>query len=195
MIDDRVLLQDIRRMDAGALAQAFDLYASAIYKYAYRHAGDAILADQIAGDVFARLIEQLSLGLGPRANLRSYLFEVAYHLVVDQVRYSQKVLPIRLVEFTLPAANLTDLVVERQMQWESVWRAIRDDLTEYQRHVVILRFMEGFSLKETARILGKTVGSIKVAQNRAVAIIRKALEEQETNRKLETENTSSGPPV
>jgi len=162
-------------MDAGALAKVFDLYASGLYKYVYRRCGHAIVADQIVGDVFAKLLEQLSVGCGPGSNLRSYLFEIAHHLVVDHIRYSHRMAPIGIFDFTCPAAY-TEMAVEQQMLLEGIWRAIRDDLTGLQRDVILLRFMEGFSLKETARILGKTVGGVKLAQNRAMAALRKSLQ-------------------
>ena len=162
-------------MDAGALAKVFDLYASGLYKYVYRRCGHAIVADQIVGDVFAKLMEQLSQGCGPGSNLRSYLFEIAHHLVVDHIRYSNRMAPLGIFDFTCPAAY-TEMAVEQQMLLEGIWRAIRDDLTGYQRDVILLRFMEGFSLKETARILGKTVGGVKLAQNRAMAVLRKSLQ-------------------
>ena len=54
--------------------------------------------------------------------------------------------------------------------------AIQHDLTEDQRHVIILRFLEEFSLRETAATLGKEVGHVKVIQNRALAKLRKAVE-------------------
>jgi RNA polymerase sigma-70 factor, ECF subfamily len=178
MNDMQVLLQDIRRMDAQALTQVFDLYASSIYKYAFRHCGNAIIADQIVGDVFAKLLEQLSQGNGPNSNIRSYLFEIAHHQIVDEVRHYNRTTSIEKVEFSLHDAKYTDLAVEDEMLMDVVLRAIENDLTENQRHVIILRFMEGFSLKETAQIMGKSVTNIKVTQNRAVAAIRKALEFQ-----------------
>ena len=64
------------------------------------------------------------------------------------------------------------------MLFETVLRAIMNDLTEDQRHVLILRFMEGFSLKETAVIIGKKVGNVKVIQNRAISALREALDYQ-----------------
>jgi RNA polymerase sigma-70 factor (ECF subfamily) len=176
MNDNKILLHEVQRMDAAALARVFDLYATALYKYAYRRCGHAIVADQIVGDVFAKLMEQLSVGCGPGSNLRSYLFEIAHHLVVDHIRYSHRMAPISFFDFTCPASAYTEVAVEHQMLLEGIWRSIRDDLTGYQRDVILLRFMEGFSLKETARILGKTVGGVKLAQNRAVAVLRKSLQ-------------------
>ena len=166
-------------MDARALAEVFDLYAPAIYKYAYGQSNNALLADQTVGEVFAKLLEQLSLGRGPSSNLRAYLFEIAYHCIVDEIRHSQRVQSMLTAEFAAPAPGDTGLVLEQHLLLEVVRRSMRDDLSDDQRHVVILRFLEDFSLKETARIMGKKVGHIKVLQQRAVAALRRALDRQE----------------
>ncbi len=178
MDDTQVLLQAVRRMDAEALAKVFDLYATAIYKYAYRHCGDAIMADQIVGDVFSKLLEQLSQGRGPTSNLRSYLFEMAHHTMVDDIRRVHKMTPLGAAELAIPVTGSTDITVEDQTLLEIVLRTMQCKLTDDQRHVVILRFFEDFSLKETALIMGKKVNNIKVIQNRAVAALRKAIDDQ-----------------
>ena len=43
-----------------------------------------------------------------------------------------------------------------------------------QRIVIILRFLEDFSLKETAEIIGKDVNNVKVIQNRGIAKLKKS---------------------
>jgi RNA polymerase sigma-70 factor, ECF subfamily len=183
MDDKAVLLRAVREMNAEALTKVFDLYAPAIYKYAFHYCHIATVADQIVGDVFARLIEQLSLGKGPSSNLRSYLFEIAYHAVVDDFRYYRTRRPLDAAEGFLPSANYTDRTAEEQILFKNVLRAIRNDLTEDQRHVLILRFLEGFSVKETALIMGKTVTNTKVIQNRALAALRQSLDDEELDYK------------
>src|ERR1044071_9417131 len=91
---DTALLDSLRRMEGGALTQVFDQYALTLYNYIMRRCNDPVLADNIVGDVFSRLLERLSSGEGPRSNLRSYLFETAYNLLVDQIRYSQHRMPL-----------------------------------------------------------------------------------------------------
>jgi RNA polymerase sigma-70 factor (ECF subfamily) len=61
------------------------------------------------------------------------------------------------------------------MMFDLILKAIQDELTDDQRHVIVLRFMEEFSLQETAAILGKKVNHVKVIQNRALAKLRKAI--------------------
>jgi RNA polymerase sigma factor (sigma-70 family) len=131
----------------GCSAMAFACIAApAIYKYAHRHCGNAVMADQIVGDAFEKLLEQLSQGGGPNSNLRSYLFEMAYHAMVDEIRDTRRTTSISIVESFLPAANSTEITAEEQTLLEAVFRAIRCELTEDQRRIIILRFLEDFSL-------------------------------------------------
>src|SRR5215212_4922785 len=170
------LLEAASRMNVDALAKIFDLYAPAIYNYAFRLCRDPIASDQIVGDVFAKLSEDLSTGRGFIINLRAYLYELAYHLIVNEARYSQPLVPIKgddLLDYVRYSADGSS---KNWASFDAAMRAIMHDLKDDQRHVIILRFMEGFSLKETAAIIGKKVNNVKVIQNRAVAALRKILD-------------------
>ena len=138
------------------------------------------MADQIVGDVFAKLLDHLASGNGPRSNLRSYLYQTAYHIVVDEARSSLRQAPLEALTSLSPEGPSGLLGVENQILLEKIIDSIQHDLTEDQRHVVILRFLEEFSLRETAAVLGKEVNHVKVIQNRAIAKLRKVLESSET---------------
>jgi RNA polymerase sigma-70 factor (ECF subfamily) len=169
------LLEAARNMDKEALIEIFDLYSSSLYNYALRLCNDPLRADHIVGDVFAKLLEQLSAGHGPSTNLRSYLYETTYHLIVDDARYAHREAPLEVVDFGRHDGYGSRVTLENRMLFDAVIAAIKKDLTEDQRHVIILRFLEGFSLRETADIMGKEVYNVKVIQNRGVAKLRKAL--------------------
>jgi RNA polymerase sigma-70 factor, ECF subfamily len=174
------LLKAAQKLDEEALTTIFDSFAPAIYKYALRLCHDPIEADNIVGDVFSQLLEQFAGGKGPRTNLRSYLYQTAYHLVVDRSRENKHTAPLEVAinvqekERTVPTATQ----IEERVLMEALVSAMNSELTEDQRHVIILRFLEDFSLKETAQIIGKEVNNVKVIQNRGIAKLRKALEHQ-----------------
>jgi RNA polymerase sigma-70 factor (ECF subfamily) len=172
---DTTLLEAAKEMDREALVKVFDTYSSAIYNYAFRLCNDALMADNIVGDVFVKLLEHLSAGRGPSSNLRSYLYEMAYHLVVDESRYSNRTTQIEAVNLLSPFENSANMSVEDRIIFNSVIRAIQTSLTVDQRHVIILRFLEGFSVHETAVIIGKEESNVKVIQNRAITALRRAL--------------------
>ena len=94
MTDGVALLKAAQKLDEDALTAIFDQFAPAIYKYTLRLCHDPIVADNIVGDVFAQLLEQFAAGKGPRTNLRSYLYQTAYHLVVDRSRDNQHNAPL-----------------------------------------------------------------------------------------------------
>jgi RNA polymerase sigma-70 factor, ECF subfamily len=176
METDTPLLNAARQMDKDALVKIFDLYSRALFNYALRLCGDRVMADHIVGDVFAKLVDQLSSGNGPTANLRSYLYETTYHQLVDEARYARRRAPLEVTDWLPQDGNSAFLRVEDQILFEEIVHTIRNELTADQRHVVILRFLEEFSLHETAAIIGKPVGHVKVIQSRAMARLRGSLE-------------------
>ncbi|MBK9925924.1 MAG: sigma-70 family RNA polymerase sigma factor [Anaerolineales bacterium] len=181
MIKDGVtLLKAAQKLDEDALTTIFDEFAPAIYKYALRLCHDPIDADNIVGDVFSQLLEQFANGKGPRTNLRSYLYQTAYHLVVDRSRDNKHTAPLEVAVNIQERARTvpTATQIEERVLMEALVSAMNSELTDDQRHVIILRFLEDFSLKETAQIIGKEVNNVKVIQNRGVAKLRKALEHQ-----------------
>ena len=176
METDRALLNAARQMDKDSLVKIFDLYSSALYHYALRLCGDRMLSDQIVGDVFARLLDQISIGKGPTANLRSYLYEATYHKIIDETRYSRRRAPLEVADWLHRDREPSHLRLEQQVLFEQIVQVIQEQLNADQRHVLILRFLEGFSLRETATIMGKKEEHVKVIQSRAIARLRGVLD-------------------
>ena len=170
------LLEAARNMDQDALVKIFDLYSSALFNYALRLCGNPVTADHIVGDVFAKLLEQLSTRNGPTSNLRSYLYQSVYHRLIDEVRESQRRAPLEVAASLPQDAHISSMSMEDQLVLRQILHVIRHKLKSDQRHVIVLRFLEGFSLRETAAIIGKKVDHVKVIQGRAIAVLRKSLE-------------------
>lgn len=177
---DLELLNFARMMDQDALVKIFDLYSSALYKYALSLCNDPMTADHVVGDVFEKLLVQFAAGEGPRDNLRSYLYQATYHRIIDETRFSQRRMSLEAVEWLRPDAQAGFISLEDQMLFRQVLHAIQNDLTDDQRHVMILRFLEGFNLRDTATIMGKKEDHVKVIQSRAITKLRKALVYKET---------------
>ena len=174
---DLSLLEAARSMKQEALVSIFDLYSAPLYNYALRLCHDPLAADNVVGDVFAKFLDQLAAGKGPNTNLRSYLYQMTYHLIVDEARISHREAPLEVVDYVQGKGNGHTAFTgfENRILLDTLVMAIRNELTEDQRHVIILRFLEGFSLRETADIIGKQVYNVKVIQNRGIAKLRKVL--------------------
>lgn len=173
--DESAVLTAAGSLDRDALTAIFEEYAPALYKYLLRLGLYTLEADQVVGDVFARLLEKLGEGKGPRTNLRSYLFQTAYHIVVDHARDRQRTASLDVVDTLREEKQPVQAQTEEKMLLEQLAQAMAFDLTEDQRNVLILRFQEEFSLQETADITGKNVNAVKALQNRAIIKLREAL--------------------
>jgi RNA polymerase sigma-70 factor, ECF subfamily len=170
------LLKAARNLDKNALAQIFDMYSPALYKFISRLLHDPVLSDQIVAEVFVQLVEELGAGRGPRTNIRSYLYQLAYRLVLERFRdmhpHSHLEVAIRNLEKDKSAPE--SQIDERGMM-EALLASMNTELSEDQRIVIILRFLEDFSLKETAEIIGKDVNNVKVIQTRGIAKLKKSM--------------------
>ena len=66
-----------------------------------------------------------------------------------------------------------------QMEGSNAARELLDQLSEKAREIIVLRVFVGLSAEETAEITGSTAGAVRVAQHRALATLRKALEKKQ----------------
>jgi len=66
-------------------------------------------------------------------------------------------------------------MVEERLLLENLSFAMEQALTPEQRNVIVLRFQEDFSLKETADIIGTNVNAVKALQNRGIKKLRQTM--------------------
>ncbi len=169
---EAALLARARDLDPGALGQIHDEFYPEIYRFALYRVGDAESAADIAADVFLRLLDALHAGRPPRTTLRGWLFGVAAHQVADYWRGQRA--PADLPEDVPDGHSLVGEVEDRLRRGE-VRKAIRR-LTEEQQHILALRFGDGFSVEESASLMGKSVTAVKALQFRALEALRRHLD-------------------
>ena len=171
------LLKAARNLDPEALAAIFDMFSPALYKFISRFVHDPSMSDLIVADVFAQLVEEFAVGNGPRSNLRSHLYRAAYQLIVLRLGEASpsSSLQVAISSRQADGSELIPSEGEEQIQRQILLSTMNNELSEDQRMVIILRFLEDFSLKETADILGKSISNIKVIQSRGLVRLRKAL--------------------
>jgi len=134
--------------------------------------------EDIASEVFLRLLGALQRGRGPRANLRGWLLGTASHLVTDHYRHGFRRATAELDEHHPDHGESPAAAAERSLEELRVRRAMQG-LTRDQQDVLALRFSEERSLEETAQIMERSVAAVKVLQFRALAALRRALGEEE----------------
>jgi RNA polymerase sigma-70 factor (ECF subfamily) len=158
-------------LDPRALGQIHDEFYPEIYRYALYRVGDSEVAADIAADVFLRLLDTLHAGRPPQTTLRGWLFGVAAHRVADHWRTPHVTVTLHDdVADTLSVAG----EVEDRLRRGEVRVALRR-LTEEQQQTLALRFGDGFSVEESAAVMGKSVTAVKALQFRALEALRRHL--------------------
>lgn len=184
-IEDRLLFR-LQQGDDGAVIAVYKQFFSPLFHYTRLKTGDATLAEDIVSDVFVKLIRSLGTNSAPRSHLRGWLFRVARNEIATHYQKADKVNVIHLEEW-MPAPTETnpDQVIGDVLDIHRMRHAMRM-LNDEQQEVLILRFGQRLSLKETADLMDKSISAIKSLQFRAVDTLRQIL--LQTNSGLEASN-------
>jgi RNA polymerase sigma-70 factor (ECF subfamily) len=169
------LLARAQHCDPKALSEIFDVYYERIYTYIYRRVGQSGLCEDLAAEVFLRLLEAINTNHGPRSSLAAWLYRVAHNLIVDHYRKAGKNATQSLEDWLVTAPDNPTERVEAELVCDQLRVAV-SRLTSEQQQVVALKFVEGMSNSEVGMILGKPEGAIKSLQHRALAALRRQIE-------------------
>ncbi len=144
----------------------------------------AVDPEDCLGECFVHMVRGLSSFEGDEAALRTWSFTIARSRMVDSWRSAGR-RPVRAtgdVPETYDRLHHLDAADDPLLQREAI-RAVLGRLTPDQRSVLLLRVLDQFSIAETAAIIGKSQGAVKVLQNRAIKTLRRHLQ----GRSLETD--------
>ncbi|MDE3090215.1 MAG: sigma-70 family RNA polymerase sigma factor, partial [Chloroflexota bacterium] len=129
---------------------------------------DTPTAEDLTAQVFLKAWERVEHYQIRGLPFGAWLFQIARNLVIDHYRTRREVAPLESGDAgDLRDALDIDEVVEQRLEAERLRRALQR-LTEEQRQVLTLKFIDGFSTAEIARTLGKKPGAIRALQMRGL---------------------------
>lgn len=135
--------------------------------------GNQALADDLAQESFIKAYLAIHT-FSSRSKLSTWLFRIAYNNFIDYSRKRRtEVSDIESAGRVLAADGADDA-----FEHESLYMAIRK-LSDQEKAVVLLFYMEDKSVKEIARILEKKEGAVKVQLSRAREHIREFLKSRD----------------
>ena len=171
--------------DQGAMAILYECFFDRIYRYVLARIGSVPEAEDLTEEVFIRMLRSLGgfqLQNGNESiGFSAWLFRIAHNLIVDRVRQeSYREAQLFLIQNSLMDGDGLEDELDRRWNQQALAQAVAS-LTPTQRDVITLRFAAGLSLAETAAVLGKQVGNVKVLQHNALVFLRKLLEIEQEN--------------
>jgi len=174
--DERSALKGLQKFDSQSISAIYDQYFIEIYRYVRYRVNDDTLAEDIASDVFVRLLEASKKKKGPQTNLKGWLIATASNAVNDHLRRQYR-RPTEALSDSMPDMD-TSIRAEVDLREQS--QAVKTayaQLTSEQQHVLALRFGQGYSLDETASHMNKKVNAVKALQFRALASLQRLVGE------------------
>ncbi len=147
-----------------------------LYRFVYYRVQNREEAQDITQETYARAIAYLEKHQQQIIDYGGYLRTISMNIIRDQWRAKKRrgagSIPIEDTDpMELAVEDFTDLVNDRSMVAEAL-----EHLTPEQRRVIELRIIKGYTVAETARVLRRKEGAIRVLQYRAIHALADILE-------------------
>lgn len=162
-----------RRGDRDAFRALFETYQDRVYSIALRYTGDPAQALDIAQDVFVKLLNNIGDFRG-ESGFETWLYRMVVNRCLDQRRRGRRLVALLEGFFARSEqASALEGLLRSEMQ-EQVQRVVAT-LPPEQRIAVVLRYTEGLSYDEIARITRVSAGTVASRLNRAHKFLERRL--------------------
>ncbi|MER5453686.1 ECF subfamily RNA polymerase sigma factor, BldN family [Micromonospora sp. NPDC002389] len=174
------LVERAQAGEAEAFGLIYDRYVDTVFRFVYFRVGNRQLAEDLTSDTFLRALKRIGSFTWQGRDLGAWLVTIARNLVADHFksgRYRLEVTTGDVLDADRedrgPEGSPEAAVVEHITNVALLTAVKR--LNPEQQECIVLRFLQGFSVAETARAMGKNEGAIKALQYRAVRALARLL--------------------
>ncbi|GEP48816.1 sigma-70 family RNA polymerase sigma factor [Microbacterium saccharophilum] len=160
--------------DAARLTALYDAHAGSVWRYVVHLTGDRTGADDVVQETLLRAWRSPRILEQDPATMRSWLFTVARHLVIDEVRSAHHRHEQAVSELPERArSDDTDALFEAILIEEAL-----ATLTPEHRAVIVTAYYGGRSIAQAAVELGVPEGTVKSRLHYALRALRLAFQER-----------------
>jgi RNA polymerase sigma-70 factor (ECF subfamily) len=163
------LVELARGGDKEAFGLLYDHYHVSVYRFVYYRVGSVQLAEDLTGETFFRALRSMNGFRWQGRDFGAWLMTIARNLVTDHFKSGRT----RLEQTTEDMSTLDtetegpESSVLAHLTNEALLGALRE-LPQDQQDCLVMRFLQGMSIAETADVLGRSAGAVKQLQLRAV---------------------------
>jgi len=174
MTEDTALARRLKRRDPRALAELYDSFGRAVYFVIYRVVEDQGTAEDLVQETFLRVWTHIAAFDRSRGSLGRWILAVARNQAIDYVRSRHG----RMARGSVPVENWnvssssteTQAIAKLDGTW-ALGRALAK-LSERQRALLNLAFVEGLTHVEMAARLALPLGTVKTWIRGALQALR-----------------------
>ena len=174
------LVERAQAGDAEAFGELYDRYVDLVYRYVYYRVGSSQVAEDLTSETFLRALRRISSFTWQGRDVGAWFVTIARNLIADHYKSGRYRLEMTTDDIVETGAKLVsdgpEGAVLASMQNKVLLEAVKK-LGPEQQECVVLRFLQGLSVAETAQAMGKNEGAIKALQYRAIRSLGRLLPE------------------
>jgi RNA polymerase sigma-70 factor (ECF subfamily) len=172
-LSDAALVRLAQEGQVEAVGQLYDRHQARIYRYIRARIYDNMSAQDLTGEVFLKMVANIQTYQERGTPFSAWLYRIAHNHLINHNHQDQTVrlAPFDQAEYAPVMGNNPAVVVEKKQIEQELLLAL-EGIDTLQREVVVLRFLVGLSLQETAAALEKSVAAIKSIQHRGLKALR-----------------------
>lgn len=174
ILEEWQLVQRAQALDESALSELYTTYYPRVYNYTYLQLGDVQAAEDLASDVMLKVLESIKKYRFKGTPFSAWVFRIARNAIIDLHRRRKRRGEVDLTEPIAAMQLSPQVLAERALDRGQLHLALKH-LTDEQRQVIVLKFIEGFDNASVARILGRSEGAVKSLQHRALNSLRRIM--------------------
>lgn len=155
--------------DMGAFEQLFERYYDVVFRFVLFRTNDRPLAEDITSETFVRALRRIGSVSYQGRDIAAWFITIARNLIFDHVkssRYRLESTQADMVDLS-PSTHGPEQQVLDGATHDELLRCVAK-LNPDQQECIHLRFLQGLSVAETARIMDRNEGAVKALQHRAV---------------------------
>lgn len=155
--------------DMDAYGELFERYFDVVFRFVLFRTSDRTLAEDLTSETFVRALRRLSSVTYQGRDIGAWFVTIARNLIFDHVkssRYRLEQTTGEMVDLSPSTSGPEQQVLEGAMT-DELLRCVAK-LNPDQQECIQLRFLQGLSVAETAKIMDRNEGAVKALQHRAV---------------------------
>jgi RNA polymerase sigma-70 factor, ECF subfamily len=172
------LVELARNGDADAFGLLYDHYQSSVYRFLFYRTRSVQLAEDLTSETFFRALRSMNNFRWQGKDFGAWLMTIARNLATDHFKAGRTRLELTTEDMSAhdDATEGPEATVLAGLTNEILLVALKS-LPDEQRDCLIMRFLQGMSIAETAAVLGRSDGAIKQLQLRGVRNLAKLMPE------------------
>ena len=174
VLEEWQLVRNAQKYDEDALQKLYEKYYPKIYNYAFLQMGDVHAAEDLTSDVMLKMLESIQKYSFRGLPFGAWVFRIARNRLIDLHRRRKRRGEVDLSETISGTLASPESMAERALERGQIQIALKH-LTDEQRQVIVLKFIQGFDNRSVGRIMGRSEGAVKSLQHRALASLRRVL--------------------